>query len=121
MPVRDYVSFGKKGKSEFGLELYHLPDNREKLDKHPLHSKIYAGKKKTYLDHEFKLKEHVPAKFYDVGLTMVQTGKSGLPKAQRKTHADDIINFNKKHNFPAPGKHSPNHSVNEKRDLAFIG
>lgn len=98
-----------------------MPDNREKLQQTPLHSKIFAGKKKTYLDHELKLKEHVPPKFYDVGLTMIQTGKSNLDKAKRYTQAAEVINWQTKQNFPAPGKHSINYGSVEKRDLAFIG
>jgi galactose-1-phosphate uridylyltransferase len=67
IPVSDYVNYGTKiGKSDYGIQLYHLPDNREQLSKYHLHAKIYPGKKKTYLDYELKLKEHVPNKFYDV-------------------------------------------------------
>ena len=48
MSVNDYVTYKDK-KSEFGLEHYFLPKN-EKIEQYSLHSKIWKGKRNTYLD-----------------------------------------------------------------------
>lgn len=91
MPPIEFVNYGNKsGKRDFGLELYHMPDNNEKLPKHNPHSKIFPGKKTTYLDDEMKSKKNVPYKFYEVGVTMLHKGKSNMCRAKRKMMGDDI-------------------------------
>ncbi len=48
MTVKDFVTYGLRGKSEFGLNHYYLPPTVE-LNK-PQTFKIHSGKKKTFLD-----------------------------------------------------------------------
>jgi hypothetical protein len=31
LPVNEYIKFNKKSQSDHGIELYFMPDNREKL------------------------------------------------------------------------------------------
>jgi len=48
------------------MEHYFLPNNKEMLEKHVKHSKIWSGPKKTYLDYEMQLKKDVPNHFYEI-------------------------------------------------------
>ena len=94
MPPLDFVKYGSRSsKQEFGLELYHMPDNNEKIPKHNPHSKIFPGKKTTYVDEHMKSKKDIPYKFYETGLNLLDKGKSKMCKAARKTFADDIKDF----------------------------
>lgn len=86
-----------------------MPDNKEMLPKKELHSKIFPGKKTSYIDDHMRLKRDVPYKFYEVGLNLLnKASKSNMCRAARKTFADDMTDFNKKNNFPGPNAHSPN-------------
>lgn len=68
-----------------------MPDNRELLNKHNPHSRIWPGKKTTYLDDQLKTKKDIPYKFYEVGLTLLDPKhKSNICKAKRKMMGDDI-------------------------------
>ena len=51
LPVKEFVKLNHKiGKPEHGLEYYYLTDNSQKLASTPLHSKIFNGEKRTFLD-----------------------------------------------------------------------
>jgi hypothetical protein len=87
-----------------------MPRSTE-LDK-PLVSKIWPGKKKTYLDDAVKEKAHVPPAKYDIINDIINVKrKSNLDKGPRNTLADEIALYNKKNPFPAPVAYSPNHSL----------
>lgn len=85
-----------------------MADSRGLLPQKPLHSKIFPGKKTNFIDDHMKLKRDVPNKFYNTAGNLVDSHKSNLCKAARKTFADEMADFNKKNNFPSPNSHSPN-------------
>ena len=92
MSVNDYVTYKDK-KSEFGLEHYFLPKN-EKLEQYSLHSKIWKGKRNTYLDEAVAQKKFVPNKCYVVGLNLLDLKhKSNLGNSKRKLMGDDVKDF----------------------------
>lgn len=45
------------------------------------------------MDDAVKAKEHVPPKFYEVGLNLLGSGKSKMAKEKRKMLADTIEDF----------------------------
>ena len=66
------------------MEGYYLPDT-VLVDK-PLHSKIFPGKKFTYIDEAVKAKKHVPSANYEIMGNMIIKGhKSNLEKCVRMT------------------------------------
>lgn len=90
------------------------------MDK-PLVAKIWPGKKKTYLDFEVKLKEHVPpAKYEILGSMINERRKSNLDKGRRNTLPDEIEAYNKKYNFPSPAAYSPKHKLTLTDDVANL-
>lgn len=97
-----------------------MPDNKEQLEKYVLHSKIWQGKKKTYLDQELKIKQFVPNKFYEVGLNILPKGNSNLGKAKRKLMGDDILEYQKKNKVPGPNAFSPDKGAIIKKELACV-
>ncbi len=87
-----------------------MPRSTE-LDK-PLLSKIFPGKKKTFIDDAVKEKAHVPPAKYEIYSDIINVKrKSNLDKGPRNTLADEIVKYNKKNAFPAPVAYSPNHSL----------
>ena len=104
MSVRDYVHYGIK-KTEGGVDGYFLPDTP--LPMKPLHSKIFPGKKTTFIDDFVREKKHVPPANYNVMGDMVIKGhKSNLDKDIRRTLPVEIANYQKKNNFPAPSHYN---------------
>lgn len=76
-----------------------------------MYTKIFSGKKFTYLDDAVKAKSHVPNKFYETMLTIKLPGKSNLDKQKRKLLSDEIADYERRNKFPAPNAHSPNHKA----------
>ena len=92
MNVKDFVTYGLRGKSEFGLNHYYLPQTVE-FNK-PKTFKIHSGKKKTFLDQEIKRSTGIPPAKYEVMRNMVISGhKSNLNKGKRRLMTDDIATF----------------------------
>lgn len=92
MTVKDFVTYGLRGKSEFGLNHYYLPSTVE-FNK-PKTFKIHSGKKKTFLDQEIKRSTAIPPAKYEVMRNMVISGhKSNLNKGKRILMTDDIATF----------------------------
>jgi hypothetical protein len=91
MSVRDYVQYGVK-KFEGGVDGYFLPDTVLTLK--PLHSKIFPGEKKTFIDDFIKEKKGVPPANYNIMGDMVVKGhKSNLDKDIRRTLPIEIANY----------------------------
>ena len=65
MTAREFVMQTVKKEDSFGVEGYFLAKTLTSFDK-PLVTKIHAGKKKTFVDDEVKLKSHVPGAKYEV-------------------------------------------------------
>lgn len=91
MSVRDFVNFGLK-KDEGGIDGYFLADTA--LIMKPLHSKIFAGKKRTFIDDFIKEKKGVPEAIYNIMGDMVIKGhKSNLDKDIRRTLPVEIAAY----------------------------
>ena len=89
MSIDDYVQFGLKGSTDFGIQGYKVAYTCE-LDK-PQIKKIHPGKRTTYLDDAMKSKKFVPpAKYEIMGDLVDKKHKSKIDKAKRKTMADEI-------------------------------
>ena len=74
---------GRRG-TDGGVEGYYLPGTCA-LDK-PLNSRIWPGKKTTYIDEAIHAKRFVPGSKYDTVGDMVIAGhKSNLDKGERLT------------------------------------
>lgn len=64
--------------------------------------------KKTFLDHELKLKNHVPDAKYDVRTNMNdKTHRSNWCRNERLLIAIDVQNFAKRESRPAPSSYKP--------------
>lgn len=90
--VKDFVTFGMRGKSEFGIQNYHLPKSTA-LDL-PQVARIHKGKRPTYIDDAIKLKKYVPEpNKYETATDLSNNKRSFLCKGARKLMTDDIANF----------------------------
>lgn len=65
-----------------------MPKPFTKFDQ-PLETKIHAGKKKTYIDYEIKMKSVVPDAKYDLTIDWTQNKRSNFAKDMRHTMATD--------------------------------
>lgn len=55
-----------------------------------------------------------------MGDLVSKTHKSQIDKAPRTTMADEIAAFQKKHGFPGPNVHKPNHDCIKKRNVSCL-
>ena len=113
LTVKDYVQTVNGSSAEFGIQGYYLQKTNA-FDK-TLNSRIWPGKKETYIDEAIKAKRGIPAANYNVMGDMIIKGhKSNLDKGERKTLPVEIALQAKKNNFPAPHHYNPNHKHTEK-------
>jgi hypothetical protein len=90
-----------------------------------LHSKIWGGQKKTYIDFAVKAKEFVPNKFYDtMGSLLHSRAKSDMEKCKRIGFLEMAQARNKYNPVPAPNTFTPSMKLvhkNQQACLAFKG
>ena len=90
MSASEYVKFGIKGASEFGLTNYTMPKGG--LPERIRYKKIHDGKKRdSFVDVEVKKMGYVPAPKYDIVPNMLNPRiKSNMCKGRRLLLEDDI-------------------------------
>lgn len=58
-----------------------------------LHSKIFPGERKTFIDRYIKDRNHVPDVFYELSGNIILKQKSSIDKGRRRTLSYDAENF----------------------------
>lgn len=92
LSVREFVTYGIRGKSEFGLSHYHMPESYAL--KKPRVARIHPGIKTTFIDEEVKSKSYIPPAKYNVVPNMDdKSHKSNIMKGKRRLMTDDIATF----------------------------
>ena len=87
----------------------------------PLVARIHAGQKKTFVDHEVRLRRDVPGAKYEVLPPWnPPEKKSNLCKDRRHTIATDIEDVSKRETRPEPQTYSPRHQLVEPKVKAVL-
>ncbi len=73
--VSDYIDHVSLRKHEFGIKNFHV-SRKSALEPTVLHSKIFPGERKTFIDRYLKTKSHVPDVFYELAGNIILKQKS---------------------------------------------
>ena len=120
MTAREYVlTTMKKNDTMGGIQGYTMTKPFTKFDK-PLDVLIHAGKKKTFVDDEVKMKSFVPEAKYNVSIDWTKNKRSNFSKDMRHTLATDIERKAKRDHKPEPTTYSPKHALVEPKVKAAL-
>ena len=114
MTAREYVLTAmQKNDAIGGVPGYNMTKPFTRFDQ-PLVTRIHKGTKKTFIDHEVKLKNAVPDAKYDVSIDWTRHKKSNFSMDKRHTLATDIERKAKRETKPEPPSYSPTHKLVER-------
>ena len=113
MTAREYVLTAmKKNEISEGVAGYNMTKPLTNFDG-PLITKMHAGKKKTYLDHEIKLKSGVPDAKYDMMIDWTKDKRGNFSRDKRHTMATDAERETARNKRPEAPTYSPTHKLVE--------
>lgn len=85
------MQHGGKCNDDLGIKGYHI-STKSAVDPRLLFGKIFATKKRTYIDYAVDGKRHVPNKYYNIGGNILEEkGKSDMEKSKRRTIMDEAM------------------------------